>query len=131
MEIPDKEKSYLIKMGFVLLVVWAVYLAVRIYSEIKKDSLLGENATPATISFSGHGEVTAVPDIANVSFTILKDSKTVADAQAGVATVEKSALWIFWKQMVLTPKIFKLLTLLLTPLINIKMLYVRQFLFRS
>ena len=80
------------KVGFVLLVVLSVYFAVKIISEIKKDSLLGENATPATISFSGHGEVTAVPDIANVSFTILKDSKTVADAQAGVATVEKSAL---------------------------------------
>jgi hypothetical protein len=92
MEMQTYEKSRLVKAGFVLLVILSAYYATKIITEIKKDSLLGENATPATISFSGHGEVTAVPDIANVSFTILKDSKTVADAQAGVATVEKEAL---------------------------------------
>jgi len=51
-----------------------------------------ENKTPNTISFSGHGEVTAVPDIANIYFTISKDGKTVKDAQAGVAVIEKKAL---------------------------------------
>ena len=50
------------------------------------------NKTPNTISFSGHGEVTAVPDIANIYFTISKDDKTVKDAQAGVAVIEKKAL---------------------------------------
>jgi hypothetical protein len=92
MEILEVNKNKIFNMLLVFLIVVSAYFAVKIVSEIKKDSLLGENATPATISFSGHGEVTAVPDIANVSFTILKDSKTVADAQAGVATVEKSAL---------------------------------------
>jgi len=51
-----------------------------------------ENKTPNTIAFSGHGEITAVPDIANVYFTISKDDKTVKDAQAGVALIEKKAL---------------------------------------
>jgi uncharacterized protein len=92
MEILEVNKNKIFNMLLVFLIVVSAYFAVKIVSEIKKDSLLGENATPATISFSGHGEVTAVPDIANVSFTILQDSKTVADAQAGVATVEKSAL---------------------------------------
>ena len=77
---------------FVLIVILSAYFAVRIISEIKKDQLLGENPTPATISFSGHGEITATPDIANVYFTISKDASTVKDAQAGVATIEKSAL---------------------------------------
>ena len=44
------------------------------------------------IAFSGYGEVTAVPDIANVYFTISKDSKTVKDAQALVVQVEKESI---------------------------------------
>jgi hypothetical protein len=51
------------------------------------------NKTENTISFTGHGEVSAVPDIANISFTISKDAKTVKEAQAQVATVEKQALY--------------------------------------
>jgi uncharacterized protein len=92
MEILEVNRNKIFNMLLIFLIVVSAYFVVKIVSEIKKDSLLGENATPATISFSGHGEVTAVPDIANVSFTILKNSKTVADAQAGVATVEKAAL---------------------------------------
>ena len=45
-----------------------------------------------TITFSGHGEVTAVPDIASVYFTISQDAKTVKEAQTKVAEIEKKAL---------------------------------------
>lgn len=45
-----------------------------------------------TIAFTGHGEVNAVPDIANVYFTINKEAKTVKEAQAMVAEVEKKSL---------------------------------------
>ncbi|MCX6753200.1 MAG: SIMPL domain-containing protein [Candidatus Nomurabacteria bacterium] len=45
-----------------------------------------------TIVFNGHGEVKAVPDIANVYFTIHKEAKTVKEAQAGVASIEKASL---------------------------------------
>lgn len=90
METLEENKKKIFKILFVLLVILSVYFAVKIFSEIKKNSLLGESATPATISFSGHGEVTAVPDIANIYFTISKDSATVKDAQAGVAVIEKS-----------------------------------------
>lgn len=92
METTEESKKRFFKFLFVLAVILAAYFAVKMVYEIKKTSLLGESATPATISFSGHGEVTAVPDIASVSFTITKDSKTAADAQAGVAAVEKSSL---------------------------------------
>lgn len=50
------------------------------------------NKPENTISFSGHGEVTAIPDIASVYFTISKDAKTVKEAQTEVAKVEKKAL---------------------------------------
>jgi uncharacterized protein YggE len=45
-----------------------------------------------TITLTGHGEVGAVPDIANVHFTITKEGKTVKEAQEAVAVVEKSSL---------------------------------------
>ena len=45
-----------------------------------------------TISFSGHGEVNAVPDMASVYFSISKEAKTVKEAQAQVALIEKSSL---------------------------------------
>jgi uncharacterized protein YggE len=92
MEIPEENKKKLFKALFVLLIILSAYFAVKIFSEIKKDSLLGESPSPATISFSGHGEVNAVPDIANVYFTISKDAATVKDAQDGVAVIEKKAL---------------------------------------
>ena len=63
MEISDKEKSYLIKIGFVLLVVWAVYFAVRIFSEIKKD-------VPAVFLFSPDFLYATAPQVKNIT---LKD----------------------------------------------------------
>src|SRR3989338_498679 len=92
MDIQEENKKMLFKTLFVLMVVLSAYFAVKIFSEIKKNSMLGQSSTPTTISFSGHGEVTAVPDIANIYFTITKDGATVKEAQAGVAEIEKKAL---------------------------------------
>jgi len=92
METIEENKKRIFQVLGVLIIVLSVFYAVKIFSEIKKVSLLGESTQPATISFSGHGEVTAVPDIANVYFTISKDAGTVKDAQAAVAVIEKKAL---------------------------------------
>lgn len=51
-----------------------------------------DNEQQNTITFSGHGEVNAVPDIANVYFSINKEALTVKEAQNLVALVEKSSL---------------------------------------
>ena len=48
-----------------------------------------------TITFSGHGEMNAVPDIANIYLTIRKEAKTVKEAQANVAKVEEKVLTFF------------------------------------
>jgi uncharacterized protein YggE len=45
------------------------------------DSIKHPNGQVATISVSGEGEVTAVPDIATVSFTVRESAKTVPEAQ--------------------------------------------------
>ncbi|MFA5932381.1 MAG: SIMPL domain-containing protein [Candidatus Paceibacterota bacterium] len=69
-----------------------VFLAVIAANALFEKGYRDENKTPDTISFSGHGEVQAVPDIANVYFTISKDGKTVKEAQDAVAVIEKKAL---------------------------------------
>ena len=51
-----------------------------------------ENSNSNIITITGHGEVQAVPNIANISFTIRKEAKTVKDAQTQVAEVETKAL---------------------------------------
>lgn len=90
MELPEQYKKNLYRMGLVFLAVISIYYAVRSVSEWRSYDMMGKSYS--TISVSGHGEVDAVPDIANVSFTITKEAKTVKDAQAGVAEVEKKAL---------------------------------------
>lgn len=90
MEISTEQKVKLYRGLKIVLIVFLAVLAANFLSEGR--GYRDENKTPNTISFSGHGEVTAVPDIANVYFTISKDAATVKDAQAGVAVIEKKAL---------------------------------------
>jgi len=54
--------------------------------------LFEQNKTENMISFTGHGEVSAVPDIANIDFSIQKDAKTIKEAQNQVAQIEKKVL---------------------------------------
>jgi len=91
MENLTKEKSNLLKMGGVFLIILSVYLMVRVFTEFKNYGLR-EGVEMSVITVTGHGEVKAVPDIANVYFTISKDAKTVKEAQEMVAKVEKASL---------------------------------------
>ncbi len=92
MEILEQNKKRVSQGLFVLIVILSAFFAVKILSEVRGGHFRGGNETPSTISFSGHGEVNAVPDIANVYFTISKTGKTVKEAQDAVAVVEKKAL---------------------------------------
>lgn len=83
-------KKILSKVLIFFFVVLSVLIIVKIFSE--KENHFGKDDTEHTISFSGHGEVTAVPDIANISFNIHKEGKTAKEAQDKVAKVEKSVL---------------------------------------
>lgn len=91
MDIPQEYKRNLYLAVLVLLAVLSLLFAVKFLSELRNYGLRGSSET-STITISGHGEVMAVPDIANVSFTISKDAKTVKEAQDMVAKVEKDAL---------------------------------------
>ncbi len=91
MEIPSEYKKNLYRSVLVFSIVISIYFAVKILTEFKSYDLM-KNTIVNTISFSGHGEVSAVPDIANIYFTIKKEAKTVKEAQDGVALIEKKAL---------------------------------------
>lgn len=91
MDMTSDLKSRLYKGLKVALVVFLVILFARsLFGGFHRWDKDGD--TEHTISFTGHGEVNAVPDIANVYFSITKDAKTVKEAQAMVAEVEKKAL---------------------------------------
>ena len=91
METSDQNKRGLYKGALVLIIVLSLYFAVKFLVEFRDYGINGSKEV-STIALSGHGEVNAVPDIANVYFTISKDNKTVKDAQADVVVVEKKAL---------------------------------------
>src|SRR3989344_4356355 len=89
MEIPNQYIRNLYKTLLAFLVVRSLFFAVKLLVEFKSYGMMSDYNT---ITLSGHGEVTAVPDIANISFTIRKEGKTVKEAQDKVAVIEKSAL---------------------------------------
>jgi len=85
----SKTKIYRV-LKIVVIVFVAIFIANAISDGIYRDG--NSNKQVNTITLSGHGEVSAVPDIANVSFTIRKEAKTVADAQSGVADVANKVM---------------------------------------
>ncbi len=91
MEIPSQYIKNLYLAVFAFLIVLSLFFAVKVLNGFGAGNF-SENKVVNTITLSGHGEVQAVPDIANVYFTIRKDGKTVKEAQAAVVVVEKSAL---------------------------------------
>lgn len=85
--------EYKVKLKHWLKIILVVFLVIFAYNALfgrlyHKYGDKSENI----ITFSGHGEVTAVPDIASIYFTINKESKTVKEAQALVAEIEKKSL---------------------------------------
>jgi uncharacterized protein YggE len=89
--LPSEYVKNLYRAVLAFLVILALFFAVRVVGEFRNFSTAG-NKDANTITITGHGEVQAVPDIANVYFTIRKDGKTVKEAQDAVVVVEKSAL---------------------------------------
>ncbi len=91
MEISPELKIKLYRALKIALIAFVVAFAVSLLFEFTPHRGYG-NKTENTITFSGHGEVTAVPDIASVYFNISQDAKTVKEAQALVAGIEKKSL---------------------------------------
>lgn len=90
MEIPENHKKNLYWVVFVFIIILSLYYVGKIFTEFKSYSIIDKGYN--VITLSGHGEVTSVPDMASIYFTIQKNKKTVKEAQAEVALVEKQAL---------------------------------------
>lgn len=91
MDTLNKYKKYLVIVASILLVILSALFLVRFLSEVRTFGMAGSRDV-SVITLSGHGEVQAVPDIANIYFTISKDAKTAKDAQDEVAKIESGAL---------------------------------------
>jgi hypothetical protein len=86
---PSEYIKNLYRVSLAFIIVLSLFFVVKLLSEFKSYRMLsGYNS----ITLSGHGEVSAMPDIANVYFTIHKEGKTVKEAQAAVAMIEKASL---------------------------------------
>ena len=70
------------RMLALVLLILALFLAVKTINTIKEYRFIGGGVSATnTITVSGEGEVFAVPDIAEFSFSVVEEKKTVADAQ--------------------------------------------------
>lgn len=80
-------KKYWIWAGIIVVVLWIICGG-------RHEGFRGnfEDRNENVITVTGHGEIQAVPDIANVSFTIKKEAKTVKEAQTQVSDIEKKVL---------------------------------------
>jgi len=77
----------------VLVIVVAVFFAVKAIKELKALGFVGKELSPsATIMVSGEGEALTKPDIASFSFTVEKESLNVAEAQSGSAKIVNDIL---------------------------------------
>lgn len=83
-------KQYAFLTGSIALA--AVALLALTMSVTEYKSWKHANGQLATITVSGEGEVTAVPDIATVTFTVRETAKTVPEAQKATEKKVKEAL---------------------------------------
>jgi len=90
MESSEKKNKLYRGIKIALVVFLAVVLANFAVESFHENE--SGNKAENTIAFTGHGEVSAIPDIASVNFTIRKEAKTVKEAQGAVAEIEKKAL---------------------------------------
>lgn len=75
----NKYQKYTWQAGALALV--CVSFAAVAFGLSNLDAMKYPNGQVASVSVSGEGEVTAVPDIATVSFTVRESAKTVPEAQ--------------------------------------------------
>ena len=93
MELTKNEKSNLAKSAMALFCVLTIFIAIKAVSDLKALKYVGTVAGQVnTMTFDGKGEVMAIPDIANISFSVTEEGKTQKEAQDKVSTKTKSAI---------------------------------------
>lgn len=78
-------QNLLIKAGFALLVTGSVFLLILSINQIRSGQYIGQaERYQNTINVSGEGEVFAIPDTAEFTFTVTEEAESVANAQESV-----------------------------------------------
>ena len=85
-------KSSLIKTLSVFAIILCVYFAIQTLGEIKNFNDVPAGVTVNTMSFDGTGDISAAPNLATISFTLLGDASNMKDAQTKVTTKETAVL---------------------------------------
>ena len=91
MEIPSQYLKNLYRVTLVFLVVLTLFFAAKLIGALSSAEMLGSREVN-TMTFVGYGEVFAVPDIADIYFTIRQEAKNAKEAQAKVAAIEAPVL---------------------------------------
>jgi len=91
-KISPEKKAKIYRVVKVVVLILVALCAIKLLVGCGRSGTDENNNNQNTISFTGHGEISAVPDIANIDFTIQKDAKTVKEAQDQVAQVEQASL---------------------------------------
>jgi uncharacterized protein YggE len=87
------EKKGVLFLGSIVLVVLSLFLFVQTVNGIKTYGTIGEvDVSPNVITVSGTADVSAAPDIATFSFSVIGDGATAADAQNKADPITKKAL---------------------------------------
>lgn len=82
----NRALTRLAQMGAMVLLVIAVYSAVRVYTSLSPQP---EALPAATLDVSGTGEAVGIPDIASMTFSVVQQGDTVAAVtEAGNTTME-------------------------------------------
>ncbi|HUD04099.1 MAG TPA: SIMPL domain-containing protein [Candidatus Paceibacterota bacterium] len=81
-----KGKWHLKKALAFLAIVLSIFVLVKIIGEIKSLKYIGGTNEPATIVVNGTGEIDAIPDTANFSFSVTEEAASVGDAQTQAST---------------------------------------------
>jgi uncharacterized protein YggE len=69
------------KAAFVFVIIACVFLGVKTLAELKQYRTSGTAPQQNVISVTGHGEVSAVPDIATLTFSVVEQGADVKTAQ--------------------------------------------------
>lgn len=78
----DVDRNRAAKILLVIGVLVALFLVGKAWNEFRVAGFIGrDGVVQSTITVEGRGEVVTKPDIANFSFTVIEEGKTVAEAQ--------------------------------------------------
>jgi uncharacterized protein YggE len=86
----DEQKLKLIKSWPIIVLILSVSVSALVLSSSYRYGVMhGNDISTPTISVSGDGEATSLPDIAIVTFTISRVSPNVKDAQGAAQTIRE------------------------------------------